>query len=130
MNQASWRFVWILRLRVLVLSLVCRARCAEPAFVMTLVKRVVPFRSFRFRDPSPEFADTLVMKRLGRAHEDVVTAVSGIQAECGSHLLEILDNVISLFFRGAIVSLRCALDVDAVLVGAGEKEGLNSPLSF
>src|SRR6266404_9389579 len=126
MNQTRRRLVGVLRLRVLVFSLVRRTRCAKPAFVMAFVERVISFGTFRLRDPSPEFADTLVMKWLGRAHEDVVTAVCGIQAECGSHLPEIIDNVVSLFFRRAIVSLRRAFDVDAVLVSAGEKESLNS----
>ncbi len=70
------------------------------------------------------------MKRLRRAHEDVVTTVFSVEPKRGSHLLEIADNVISLFFRRAIITLRCALDVDPVLIGAGKKKRLNSLLSL
>src|SRR5437667_12872320 len=70
------------------------------------------------------------MKRLGRAHEDVVATVRGIKAESRGHLLEIADHVIRLFLRSAVVQLRCAFNVDAVFVGPGEKESLDSLLSL
>src|SRR5437588_8923587 len=68
------------------------------------------------------------MKRLRRTHEDVITAVFGIEPKRRRHLLEIADDIIGLFFWRAIVALRGALDVDPVLVGAGKKERLNSLL--
>ena len=68
------------------------------------------------------------MKRVSRAHEDVITAIRCVQTERGGHLSEIADYVVGLFFGSAIVSLRRALDIDAVFVCASEKEGLNSLL--
>ena len=70
------------------------------------------------------------MERLSRAHENVIAAMCRVEPKGRSHLLEIINDVVSLFFWRAIVSLRGALDVDAMLVGAGEKESLNSLLPF
>src|SRR2546430_8916287 len=49
-----------------------------------------------------------VMKRLRRAHEDVVTTVFSIEPKRRRHLFEIADHIIGLFFRRAIIALRCA----------------------
>src|SRR5438477_10469799 len=70
------------------------------------------------------------MKWISRAHEDVIAAVGGIQPKRIGHLLEIADDVIGLLLRRAIVLLRRALDIDAVLVGAGEKKRFDSLLTF
>ncbi len=53
-----------------------------------------------------------------------------VQTEGRSHLLVIADNIIGLFLRRTIVAFGRALDIYAVLVGAGEKECINSLLSF
>ena len=130
MDQTGRRVVRVGRLRVFVFGFVARTGSAKPAFVVALVERVVAFRRFRFRHAAPQLTDTFVVKRLCGAHEDVETTVRGVEAKGGGHPLEITNDVISLFFRGAIISLGGALDVDAVLVGSGEKEGFNSLLSF
>src|SRR5947207_11805533 len=70
------------------------------------------------------------MKRVSRAHEDVITAMLRVQTKRGCHLLEIADNIIGLFFRRTIIALRCALDIYAMLIGTGKKERLNSLLSL
>src|SRR2546425_7357808 len=130
MHQASWGFVWIRRLCIFVFCLVGSASRAKPAFVMAFVQGIAPFRSFSLRHPTPELTHSLVMKRLRRAHEDVVTAVFSIEPKRCGHLLEITDHIIGLFFRRAFVALGSALDVDAVLVGASKKKRFNTLLSF
>ncbi len=68
------------------------------------------------------------MEWISRAHEDVVTAVFSIETEGCGHLLVIADDVVRLFLRSALVEFRGTLNVDAVFVGAGEKERLDSLL--
>src|SRR5215510_12757831 len=97
---------------------------------MTFVDRIVTFRRLRFHNSAPELAHAFVVKRLGSAHEDVVTAMSSVQTKLTRHLLEITDDVIGLLFRRASGFLCCAFDVDAVFVGAGQKKGFDSALSF
>src|SRR5437588_2120863 len=70
------------------------------------------------------------MERLSRAHENVIAAMRGVEPKGRTHLLEITDDVIGLLFGRAMVFLGGTLDVDTVLVGAGEKESLNSLLPF
>src|SRR6185369_15506144 len=111
-------------------SLVLGAGGAEPALVVALVDRVVALRRFCFCDATPELAHALVMKRLGGAHEDIVAAVCGVEAKLARHLLVITDNVIGLLLRRASGLLRGALDVDAVLVGAGQEISLDTALTF
>src|SRR3989442_1546318 len=98
MDQTRWRLIGILRLSILVLGLVGCTGGAKPPLVMSLVDRVVAFRRLRLCRAAPEFTDTLVVKRLASAHEHVVAAVVGVQAKLGSHLFEITDHVIRLFF--------------------------------
>src|SRR5437588_8426647 len=130
MHQAGRRFVGIRRLCIFVFRLVGSASRAKPAFVVAFVQGVAPLRSLRLSHAPPELTDSFAMKRLRRTHEDVITAVFGIEPKRRRHLLEIADDIIGLFFRRAIVALRGALDVDPVLVGTGKKEPLNSLLSL
>src|SRR5437879_5584366 len=130
MHQASRRFVRIRRLCIFVFRLVGSASSAKPAFIVAFVQGLAPFRSLCLRYPTPELTYSCVMKRLRRAHEDVVTAVFSIEPKRRRHLLEIADNIIGLFFRRAIIALRCALDIYAMLIGTGKKERLNSLLSL
>src|SRR5881396_4154632 len=130
MHQASWGFVRIRRLCIFVFCLVGSASRAKPAFVVAFVQGIAPFRSLGLRHSPPEFTHSFVMKRLSRAHEDVVTAMLCVQTKRGCHLLEIADDIIGLFLWRAIVALRGALDVNRVLVGAGKKKRLNTPLSL
>src|SRR5260370_1432955 len=65
------------------------------------------------------------MKRLSRTHENIVTAMRGVETKGRRHLLEIVNDIISLFFGRAMVPLRGAFDVDAVLVRSREKESLD-----
>src|SRR5437588_2932699 len=113
MHQASWWFVGICGLRIFVFRLVGRASRTKPAFVVALVQGIAPFRSLRLRHPTPELTHAFVMKRLRGAHEDVVTAVFGIEPKRSSHLLEIADNIIGLFLGRAIIALRGTFDVYA-----------------
>src|SRR6185503_3241568 len=94
------------------------------------VNRVVALRGFCFRDTTPEFAHTLIMKGLGGAHEDVVAAVCGIETKLARHLREITDDVISLLLRRASGFLRGAFDVDTVFVGTGQEVGLDTALAL
>jgi hypothetical protein len=68
------------------------------------------------------------MKRLGRAHEDVVTAVFGVEAKLARHSLEVTDDVVCLFLRSTSRFLRGAFDVDSVFVGSGKEVGLDAAL--
>src|SRR5205085_8023105 len=82
------------------------------------------------RRAPPERLDAFFMKRIGRAHEDVVAAVFRVQSKLGSHLLEIADNVIGLLLRRAPITRRGTLYVDSVLVRARQEEGLETTLPF
>src|SRR6185369_9348499 len=118
-NQARRRFAFVFWFLILVFGFVLSTRGAEPAFVMTFVDRIVAARRFGFGDSPPELADALVMERLGRAHEDVVTAVGGVETKLARHLFVVTDDVVRLLLRRA-AGFRCsALDVDAVFVSAG-----------
>src|SRR5690606_21191987 len=64
---------------VFVFGLERRTRSAEPAFVMPLVNVRIPFRRRAFRDRAPELLRSLVMKRLGRTHKNVVAAVFRVE---------------------------------------------------
>ena len=129
-NQTRWWFAFAGGLRVFVFSLVGCARRAEPTFVVSFVKRVVALRRLGFRHASPKLAGTFIVKRTRRAHEDVIAAMRGIEAELCRHLREIADYVIGLFLRGAIVPLRGALDIDAVFVSTRQEKCFNSLLAF
>src|SRR5205807_4631684 len=98
MDQASRRLVRIRRFEILVLGLVRGAGSAEPSFIVALINSVAPLRRFRRRDPTPEFTNSLVMKRLGGAHEDVVPTMFGVEAKLGSHLPVVTHYIISLLF--------------------------------
>src|SRR2546422_10702484 len=98
MHQTSWRFVRICRLCIFVFRLVSSASRAKPAFIVAFVQGIAPFRSLRLRHPPPELTHSFVMKRLRRAHEDVVTAVLSVEPKRGGHLLEIADDIIGLVF--------------------------------
>src|SRR3989442_5729231 len=130
MHQASWGFVRIRRLRIFIFCLVGSASRAKPAFVVAFVQGIAPFRSLGLRHSPPEFTHSFVMKRLSRAHEDVIATMLCVQTKRGGHLLEIADDVIGLFFGSAIMALGGALDVYPVLVGAGKKKCLNALLSL
>src|SRR4029078_11875478 len=119
MNQTRRWFSFVLWFLILVFRFVFGTRGAEPAFVMSLVDRVVTFLCCGLSDSSPELPDTLVVKRLTRAHEDVVTAVCGVETKLGRHLLVVADDVIHLFLRRAAALRGGALDVDAVFVSSG-----------
>src|SRR6185312_14257684 len=110
------------------LGLISRTRRTEPAFVVTFVERVPALRRLRPRHPAPQLAHGLVMKRLGRAHEDVITTMRRVETERGGHLLEIIDDKIGLFLRRSLVSFGGSFDVDAVFVSAGEKECVDALL--
>src|SRR6185369_9981777 len=94
------------------------------------VDRAVPLRRLCFRDSSPEFADALVMKGKGGAHEDVVTTVRSVETKLTRHLGEIADDVIGLFLRCSARLLSGALDVNSVFVRAGQEISLDASLSF
>src|SRR5436309_273263 len=130
MHQASRGFVCIRRLCIFVFRLVSSAGRAKPAFVMAFVQSVAPFRSLRLCHAPPELTHSFVMKRLRRAHENVITTMFSIETKRGCHLLEIADDIIGLFLWRAIVALRGALDVNPVFVGAGKKKRLNTLLSL
>ena len=87
MNQTEG-YVEAFRNIIFVFGFVLGARSTEPAFVIALIDGVVPFRCLVFRYLAPKVLNALVMKRLGRTHEDVVTAVLGIQAKFGKHPLQ------------------------------------------
>ena len=70
------------------------------------------------------------MKRVSRPHEDVEATMRRVEAKRRSHSLEVANHVVGLFFRRAVISLGSALDIDAMLVRAGKKEGFDSFLSF
>jgi len=70
------------------------------------------------------------VKRLCRAHKDVVATVLAIKAKLRCHFLVVIDNVVGLFFWRAPGLLGCALDIDAVLVRARQKQRVDSSLSF
>src|SRR5437660_1502885 len=97
---------------------------------MPLVQSVAAFRRLCFSDPTPEFAHALVMKRLGRAHENVIAAVLGIETKRRRHLFEVANDVIGLLLRCAVVPCGRARDVYAMLVSAGKEERLNSLLTL
>src|SRR6185436_11534039 len=130
MDQTGRRVVGVGRLRVFVFGLVAGTGSAKPAFVMPLVERVTTFRRVCFGHPPPQLACTFVVKRVGGAHEDIETTVPGVEAKGGGHALEITNDVVSLFFGSAIISLGGALDIDAMLIRSGKKERFNSLLSF
>src|SRR5438874_10295855 len=130
MNQTRRRFAGICRRRILIFALVPSACCTEPTFVMSFVKRVVALWRLRFRDTSPQLANAFVVKRIRRAHEDVIAAMRGIQTKRRRHPCEIADDVVGLFFRRPIIFLSSTFDVDAVLICAGEKESLDALLPF
>src|SRR6185436_20945719 len=104
---------------ILVFGLIGSAGCAEPALVVSLVNGAVAFWRLRFRSAAPQFTDAFIVKRLSGPHEDIVAAVFSIKSKLGSHLLEVADDIIGLFFGRASSTLSSALDVDAVLVGSG-----------
>jgi hypothetical protein len=56
--------------------------------------------------------------------------VRRVEAKCRGHLLEISDYVVSLFLRGAVIFLRGAFDIDAMLIGSGQEKSFDSLLSF
>jgi hypothetical protein len=68
------------------------------------------------------------VKRLGRAHEDVIAAVLGVEPEVGEHLLQLSDDVIDVLFRRAPGLRRGALDVRPVLVRPRQEVGLEAAL--
>src|ERR1041385_5088652 len=119
MNEARRWFAFVLWFLILVLGFVFGTRGTEPPFVMALVDSVVAAWRFCFSDAAPELTDALVVKRLGGAHKDVVTAVCGVETKLARHLLVVTDDVIRLLLRRAAGLLGGALDVDAVLVSAG-----------
>src|SRR5437762_13612872 len=130
MHQASWGFVRIRRLCIFVFCLVGSASRAEPAFVVAFVQGVAPFRSLGLRHSPPEFTHSFIMKRLRRAHENVVTTVFSIETKRGCHLLEIADDIIGLLLWRAIVALRGGRDGNPVFVGPGENKRRNTLLSL
>src|ERR1043165_8106213 len=69
------------------------------------------------------------MKRLGRAHEDVVAAMLCVQSELAESLFEVGDDLISVLFRRDALKLSVALNIDSVLVGSRQKVGLVSALT-
>jgi len=70
------------------------------------------------------------VKRFSRAHEDVVAAMLGIQTKLRRHLLEVIDDVVRLFFGRAAGAFGCPLDVDTVLISAGKKKRLDRLLAL
>src|SRR5207253_9536655 len=88
------------------------------------------FRSFSSGYAAPEFADALVMKRLGRAHENVVSPVRAVQAKLRRHLLVVIDYVVCLLFWRAVVALGRTLDTYPVFVRTRKEERFNSLLSL
>src|SRR6266850_1883692 len=130
MDQAGRRLACSFWFGILVFSLVCRTRGAKPAFVVSLVNSIVAFGGFCLGCTTPQFTDTLIVKRFAGAHEDVVTTMVGIQAKLRRHLLIIANHVVGLFFGSTAGLLSCTLNVDPVLVGAGKEKGFNSLLPF
>src|SRR5438128_3087491 len=103
---------------------------AEPTFVVSFVESITTLRGPGHGHPPPQFADTLAVKRLGRAHEDVITAMLCVESKGGSHFFEIADHVVRLLFWRAIIFVGSTLDIDPVLVRAREKKSFNSLLTF
>src|SRR5882724_10560545 len=130
MNQTSRRLVRIFRLQIFIFGFVGRTGGAKPTLVVPPIERLTAFGSLRFRDAGPELADPFVMKRLAGAHQDIVATVLGVETKRGRHLFEVVDYIVSLLLWRAVISLRRALNIYSVLVSSGEKEGLDSLLSF
>src|SRR5205085_12395148 len=124
MHKTERRITSILRFLILVFRLVLSAWRAEPSFVETLVDSFTPFRCAAARSTPPQLLNALLVKRVGRAHEDVVAAVLCVQPELCCHLLEIADNIIGLLLRRAPITRRSTLYVDAVLIRARQEEDL------
>jgi hypothetical protein len=65
---------------------------------------------------------------LGRAHEDVVAALLGREAEGGEELFEAFDDGVNVLARRAPGPGRAPHDVDAVLVRARQEQRLDAAL--
>src|SRR2546423_14216950 len=124
MHKTERRIARMLRLLILVFRLVLSAWRAEPSFVEPLVDSFTPFRCAASCCATPQLLNALLVKRVGRAHEDVVTAMFSIQPELCRHLLEIADNIIGLLLWRSSITRSSALYVDAVLVRARQEEDL------
>ena len=68
------------------------------------------------------------MKRLGRPHEDVVSAIGRVEAKVVKHPLQFARDIVSLFFRCTVIFLGCPLNIYAVLIGACKKKGIKAAL--
>src|SRR5205085_8532461 len=104
------------------------ARRAEPALVKILVDVLASLRRPPRGGATPEHLRALVMKRLGRAHEDVVAAVLAVESERAEHFFEFADDEINVLLRRAARARRRALDVRPVLVRARQEESLVAAL--
>src|SRR6266498_4469833 len=130
MNQASRRRRRVVWLHILILCFVSGAGSAKPAFVVSSIDSIITARRLRLCDAPPELCNTLVVKRLRRSHEDVVATMGCIQAKRSSHLFVVTDDVIRLLLWRPSGSLGCALNVDSMLICAGEEEGFDPLLPF
>jgi hypothetical protein len=70
------------------------------------------------------------VKRRRGTHEDVVTAMFGVETKLARHLLEVIDYVVCLLLWRSACFLSCAFDVDAVFVSARKKVGFDAALSL
>src|SRR5436190_4102187 len=130
MNEASGRRVRVFRLSVFVFRFISRTSGAEPTLVVSLINRIPTFGGLRSGHTTPKLRDALIMKWLGRSHKNIVTTVFLIEPKLGRHLFVIVDDVIGLLLRCTTCTLGCALDINPVLVRAGQKERLYTSLSL
>src|SRR6266853_4035186 len=130
MNQASRRRRRIIWLHVLILCFIGSAGSAKPAFIVSFINCFVTAGSFCLCDASPELCYSLVVKRLCRSHENIVTAMGCIQAKRRRHFLVVTDAVVRLLLWRPSGSLGCALNVYSMRVCAGEEKGFDLLLPF
>src|SRR5437868_1625252 len=130
MFETGGRLALALRRRVFSLRLVCRARGAEPAFIMPLVDCLSPFRRLSLCNSPPQLAHAFVMKGFGRSHKDVVTIMLRVQTKLAESLFEACDDFIRILFWRYPSTLSESLNIYPVLVRPRQKIGLVTALAI